>query len=232
MTTISACAIRSCLLLATLILLASPRLASADLGAANTAAGATKTTSEVFAVVVTNNRSANLDRPDLQYADDDGARYYQLFSGVAAAGQVRLLTRFDRPTATAHPLLTAVAQPPRRANLTAALESVRNAVAEARRAGKRTEFYFVFAGHGDIEAGVGYLDLEDGRIDAQFLEKEVVERVGADVLHIVLDSCNSFFVVNPRKPGGRRFATPKDLALGFARRHPHVGLFLSTNSEA
>jgi len=114
----------------------------------------------------------------------------------------------------------------------AALRATQAGIAEAHRAGKRTELYFVFAGHGDVEAGVGYLDLEDGRIDSTFLEQEVVDRVAADVQHIILDSCNSFFVVNPRKPGGRRWATPRDLALGFARHHPNVGLFLSTNSEA
>jgi hypothetical protein len=48
----------------------------------------------------------------------------------------------------------------------------------------------------------------------------------------VLDSCNSFFVIDPRKPGGRRWATPKDMALGFSARHPDVGLFLSTNSDS
>jgi hypothetical protein len=186
----------------------------------------------VFALVVTNNRSATLDRPDLQYADDDGARYYQLFRGVAPAEHLRLLTRFDRATALVHPELTAEAVPPRRAELAAALAGLHAAVARAHQAGKRTELYFVFAGHGDVEGGIGYLDLEDGRIDATFLEREVVDRVAADVEHIILDSCNSFFVVNPRKPGGRRWATPQDLALGFARRHPNVGLFLSTNSEA
>jgi hypothetical protein len=188
--------------------------------------------SAVFAVVVTNNRSTRLDRPDLQYADDDGARYYQMFRGVAPAEHVRLLTRFDRTTAGLHPELVAAAQPPRRAALLATLAEVRTAVLEAHRAGTRTEFYFVFAGHGDVEGGIGYLDLEDARIDPTFLEREVVDKVPADALHVVLDSCNSFFVVNPRKPGGRRWATPRDLALGFAARHPNVGLFLSTNSEA
>ena len=195
------------------------------------AARAATSAPAVFAIVVTNNRSTRLDRPDLQYADDDGARYYQLFRGVAPAAQLRLLTRFDRATASVHPELAAVTQPPRRAELVAALADVRAAVIEARRAGQRTEFYFVFAGHGDVQGGVGYLDLEDARIDPTFLEHEVVDRVPADVLHVVLDSCNSFFVVNPRKPGGRRWATPRDLALGFAARHPNVGLFLSTNSE-
>jgi len=195
------------------------------------AARAATSSPAVFAIIVTNNRSTRLDRPDLQYADDDGARYYQLFRGVAPAAQVRLLTRFDRATASVHPELAPLTQPPRRAELVAALADVRAAVTEARRAGQHTEFYFVFAGHGDVQGGIGYLDLEDARIDPTFLEHEVVDRVPADVLHVVLDSCNSFFVVNPRKPGGRRWATPRDLPLGFAARHPNVWLFLSTNSE-
>lgn len=189
-------------------------------------------TSEVFAVIVTNNRSTRLDRPDLQYADDDGARYYQLLTGVASPDNVHLLTRFDRATAATHPVERERVTPPRRSELLAALEATRSAVVRTHQAGKRAEFYFIFAGHGDVEAGTGYLDLEDSRLDSTFLEAEVVNRVGADVQHIILDSCNSFFVVNPRKPGGRRFATPRDLALGFASRHPNVGVFLSTNSEA
>ncbi len=214
--------------LALLLAPASARATSYGQGSPETQPSA----AAVFAIIVTNNRSTRLDRPDLQYADDDGARYYQLFRGVAPADHVRLLTRFDRATASLHPELMPTTQAPRRAELIAALAEARAAVLEARRAGKRTELYFVFAGHGDVEGGVGYLDLEDARIDPAFLESEVVDRVPADTLHVVLDSCNSFFVVNPRKPGGRRWATPRDLALGFAARHPNVGLFLSTNSEA
>ncbi len=193
---------------------------------------AAATTAQVFALVVTNNRSTRLDRPDLQYADDDGARYYRLFRAVAAPEAVMLLTRFDRSSAAAHPDLASLAAPPRKAELAAALGQLRRRVAEARARGQRTQFYFVYAGHGDVELGKGYLDLEDARIDSDFLERQVVDQVAADVQHLVLDSCNSFFVVNPRKPGGRRWATPRDLALGFARRHDNVGLFLSTNTEA
>lgn len=187
---------------------------------------------ELFALIVTNNRSATLERPDLQYADDDGVRYHALFSSVTRADNVRLLTRLDRATAAVHPDMLSLVQPPRRAELLAALSDMHERVARAHALGKRTRFYFVYAGHGDMEGGAGYLDLEDGRIDAAFLENEIVDRVPADEQHIVLDSCNSFFVVNPRKPGGKRWATPRDMALGFANRHPNVGLFLSTNSEA
>jgi hypothetical protein len=187
---------------------------------------------EVFALIVTNNRSTGLSRPDLQYADDDGVRYYNLFRGVAGEKNVQLLTRLDRATLAAYPEMISQVVAPRRTELLAALAALQTQVAERRAAGKATRFYFVYAGHGDVENGTGYLDLEDGRIDSAFLETEVVGKVAADEQHILLDSCNSFFVVNPRKPGGRRWATPKDMALGFASRHPNVGLFLSTNSEA
>lgn len=49
--------------------------------------------------------------------------------------------------------------------------------------------------------------------------------------NLVIDSCNSFFVINPRKPGGRRWASPKDVRAGFSKRYPHVGAFLSTSAE-
>ena len=188
--------------------------------------------SDVFAIVITNNRSHNLERPDLQYADDDGARYHALFRGVAPPDHVFLMTTFDRASAAAYPALAKSARPPTRASLRAVVADVASATAASRRAGRKTEVYFVFAGHGDVDNGAGFLELEDARIDGHFLETEVVERVGADVQHLILDSCNSFFVVKPRRPGGRRWATPKDLAMGFAQRHPQVGLFLSTNAEA
>jgi hypothetical protein len=104
-------------------------------------------------------------------------------------------------------------------------------IREARARGERTTFYFVFAGHGDTANGRGYLEFEGSRIDGDFIEREIIDRIGSDTKHILLDSCNSFFVINPRKPGGRRWATPKDLALSFVERHPEVGLFLSTNSD-
>jgi hypothetical protein len=188
--------------------------------------------SKTFALVVTNNRSTTLSLPDLQYADDDGARYYRLFRSVADGDNLFLLTTFDRATTAVYPDLAGTARPPTRAALEDAVVRLAAAVETARQRGDDTVFYFVYAGHGDIENGRGFVDLEDGRIDGQFIESAIIERVPARTKHIVLDSCNSFFVMNPRKPGGRRWATPKDMALGFAKRHPEVGLFLSTNSDA
>ena len=39
-------------------------------------------------------------------------------------------------------------------------------VAAAIRAGDTAEFYFVFAGHGDVDRGRGFLQLTDGAFDA------------------------------------------------------------------
>jgi len=186
----------------------------------------------VFALVVTNNRSSSLGRPDLQYADDDGAHYYRLFHSVAGGGDVRLLTTFDRQSLSTYPDLVPVSRPPTRAALVTAVEELRAGILAAHKAGFATAFYFVFAGHGDVVGGKGFIDLGDGPVDGAFLEAQVISRISADTQHIILDSCNSFFVFNPRKPGGRRWATPRDMALGFSGRYPNVGLLLSTNSDA
>jgi hypothetical protein len=184
-----------------------------------------------FAIVIANNRSLSLALPDLQYADDDGARYYRLFRAASAQGATELLTTFDRTSALLYPSLKDVAKAPTRVELLRAVGRVRSAVLEARKKGERSQLYFVFAGHGEVAGGRGYVHLDDARIDGTFIEREIIEKIPADTKHVLLDSCNSFFVINPRKPGGRRWATPKDMALGFSARHPEVGLFLSTNSD-
>lgn len=201
-------------------------------GLTSSGTAAAEQATRLFALVVANNRSLSLSLPDLQYADDDGARYQRLFSARSDAARVELLTTFDRASEKLYSPLASAARPATRSSLLRAVAGLRTAVLEARARGEKTEFYFVFAGHGEVAGGRGYLHLEDTRIDGAFLEREVIEKIPADSQHLLLDSCNSFFVVNPRKPGGRRWATPKDMALGFAARHPEVGLFLSSNSDA
>ncbi|MFT3926281.1 MAG: hypothetical protein QM778_27295 [Myxococcales bacterium] len=187
---------------------------------------------DTFALIITNNRSISGSQPDLQYADDDGARYFRLFSSVGNHAQARLLTRFDRASLAAYPGLVSVARAPTTAEVMRARDELAKAIEQARAAGQLTRLYVIYAGHGDVLDGRGVLELEDAQIDGAFVERELLDRLAADEKHVILDSCNSFFVMNPRKPGGRRWATPEDMALGFSTRHPEVGLFLSTNSES
>lgn len=188
-------------------------------------------THRTIALIVTSNRGASLDRPELQYADDDGAKYYTTFRTVAAPADVHLLTRFDRDTARLFPELANTARPPTRASLAAAASAIARDVAAERARGAEVDFYFVFAGHGDVDDGRGFLELADGRFDSADLEA-MVQQIAPTRAHVMLDSCNSFFVLNARKPGGRRFATPADIARSLGQRMPNVGVFLSTSAEA
>jgi len=65
----------ACLMLAVMLLTSSTR---AD------------PTARIFALVVANNRSVSMALPDLQYADDDAARYYRLFRARGGDGSVEL----------------------------------------------------------------------------------------------------------------------------------------------
>lgn len=184
-----------------------------------------------FALIVSNNRSLDLGRPDLRYADDDGVKYYELFASLASEEHVVLLTEPDADTRRLFPDATAAAARPTRDNVLAAATRLAAEIRATREAGRDAEFYFVFAGHGDVDRGQGFLELADGPFRASDVEA-LLAQIPYDRAHIILDSCNSFFVINPRKPGGRRFATPRDAAASAAKRLPNVGVFLSTSAEA
>jgi hypothetical protein len=199
--------------------------------AAAAAAPAASADGVSLVLIVANNRSAQLSRPPLQYAAADGAKYHEVFASLAGEENTVLLTDLDRDSARLFPQLVASVRSPTRANVDQAASELAQKAAEARKAGQQVRFYFVFAGHGDVDQGRGFLELVDGPLTSDDLDA-LLRRIDASEAHVVLDSCNSFFVMNPRKPGGRRFATPRDAAENLARRLPNVGVFLSTSAEA
>lgn len=69
-----------------------------------------------FAVVIGNNLSLGRRRPELHYADDDAARYFEILDTLAP-GRVALLSRFDRDTERLFPKVAPKATPPTRATL-------------------------------------------------------------------------------------------------------------------
>jgi hypothetical protein len=185
----------------------------------------------IIALVVTNNRSAELGRPELRYADDDGAKYYELFRMVADSAAVELLTDFDADSARLFPEARAVAHEPTKAAVTEATARLTAQAAAARRAGRPVEFYFVFAGHGDVDRGRGFLELRDGRLTSDDIEA-MLKAIPSSRANVILDSCNSFFVLNPRRPGGRQLAVTEEAARSLSDRLPNVGVLLSTSAEA
>ena len=184
-----------------------------------------------FALVVTNNRSLTSSRPDLQYADDDGAKYADLFSDELGAGQVTLLAEFDVASRRLYPEWSSRALAPTRANLDGAVARLAGDIARAQADGASVQLYLVFAGHGDVDRGQGYLDLADQRLTARDLDESVLARLKADRVHLILDSCNSYFMLNPRKPGGKRWETNHDVA-GVLDKYPNLGAIISTSAEA
>lgn len=182
-----------------------------------------------FAVVIGNNHSLSTQRPDLHYADDDAARYYAILQTLAP-GQVSLLANFDRDSARLFSESAKEARLPTRAELSQVGRSLTEHVTNAARTGAETELYFVFAGHGDVDQGTGFIELQDGRFTAQDLEAWL-KAIPFTRAHVILDSCNSFFMLGVRQPGGRRFATGDDAVRSLAGRLPNVGVFLSTSAE-
>jgi hypothetical protein len=200
------------------------------LATAAMAAAAPVARADNFVLIVANNRSLRPHLPDLQYADDDGIRYYELWEGLLPEARLTLLAEPDASTARANPGFVRLGRAPTLANLKVEGAALTEAVRQARQAGRPTTFYFVFAGHGDVERGRGFLELADGRLGEADLNA-LVTQVGAEQTHLILDSCNSYFMVRPRKPGGRPLALDLTSAgAGFAGGD-QVGAFLSTSSE-
>lgn len=185
-----------------------------------------------YALIVTNNRSLSTTRPDLHYADDDGTQYADLFAEQLGKERVILLTQLDRETSALAPHWVGGASPPTRENLRAAIATLRQAISDERRRGVRVEVLLVFAGHGDVERGQGYLELLDHKLTSRELDEQVLSELPADRIHLILDSCNSYFMLNPRKPGGKRWAVSHDASTGLLERHPNVGALISTSAEA
>jgi hypothetical protein len=182
-----------------------------------------------FAVVIGNNRSLGGRRPDLHYADDDAAKYFAILQTVSPDG-VSLLADFDDDTARLFPEARARAVAPTRAELLRVGRELTARVQAAANAGTETDVYFVFAGHGDVDEGMGFVDLADARFTSVDLE-QWLRAIPFSRAHVILDSCNSFFMLGARRPGGRYFATPEDALRSLAARLPNVGVFLSTSAE-
>ncbi|HET6280247.1 MAG TPA: caspase family protein [Polyangia bacterium] len=180
-----------------------------------------------FAVVVGVNRSVDSSAALLRYADDDAARFRDLFHAVGT--RTHVLTRMDDNTRRLYPA-AAQETPPRLEALKAAVAEVAAEVAQARKRGERTVFYFVYAGHGMAQGQGGYITLEDARLSGPDLIGQIIDPIAADQSHLIVDACNSYFLVLDRGPGGTRRALRGFTALGAIAQRRDVGLLLSTSS--
>ncbi|MCA9667224.1 MAG: hypothetical protein KC503_16610 [Myxococcales bacterium] len=208
-------------------------------------AAAAETTVDHVLIVANNNSLDNGVKP-LRFADDDGARYYELFSRVSP--NVSLLAVLDSDTARTHKRAASAARVPWARELRAAISRIRAAVERDNNAGRRTRFVFVYVGHGNVDkAGQGYINLQDVKLRRRDLFQQIIERVPANTVHLIIDACKSYFLVS-RGPTSAPTSAPtgwRDDRSGrsygaavrafLARRtlesHPHVGVIVSTSGN-
>jgi caspase domain-containing protein len=182
----------------------------------------------LFALVIGVNSSPAPDVAPLQYADDDAARYLDLFRALGAHAVV--LSRLDANTRRLHPQAAAEAIAPRRAELGRAVTALAREIAEARARGVAATLYVVYAGHGNVDDGEWALTLEDGRLTGAELLSEVVERAGAEATHVIVDACHAYMLATQRGPGGTRRPASGFVELEAASRAGRrVGYLLSSS---
>src|SRR5262249_35850834 len=141
------------------------------------------------------------------------------------------LTRPDENTARLHGQAAAEAVAPRRAELERAVREAAGDVAKAKARGEEAVFYLLFAGHGSVRNGQGYITLEDARLSGEELANEVADKIGADRFPAVIDSCDAYLLASPRGPGGARQPARAFQEVRTLADDPRVGLLLSSSSS-
>ncbi|WP_224368267.1 caspase family protein [Hyalangium versicolor] len=181
-----------------------------------------------FAFIVGVNHSVDPNEPPLRYADDDAARYLDLFRLLGA--RTYLLARLDENTERLHPQAAAEASVPRQAEWNRLVEQLAHDVAQAKERHLGTVLYFVYAGHGSVRNGQGYVTLEDRKLTGKDLADELITRVDAEQVHLIVDACSSYFLAYGRGPGGQRRPLSGFSEVTRLAEDGRVGLLLSTSS--
>lgn len=180
-----------------------------------------------FALVIGNNRAESSTDERLRYADDDAVETHLLLA--QANVESLLFVTPDAATLGLHPGL-AIAGPARWEAIERGFLLLSRHIAQAAAAGARTELILFYSGHGDVEAGEGYVVLERQRLTRSLLF-ELLARSPASTNHVLVDACKSYFLVFDRGPGGRRKAFGGSFADNVPAHLENTGFVLSTSSD-
>lgn len=189
-----------------------------------------------YVLIIANNHSLDKGVRPLRFADDDAARYYQLFELTAA--KTALFTVFDDDTARLYPKLSRRASPPRAKAIFDTLKRWNAEMVAHKEAGRSTELFFIYAGHGDRdEAGEGYVNLQDRKLRRRDLYQQVLAPSKAGYIHLIIDACKSYFLVNRRGGGDEAQDDSHEAEIrAFLRReelsaYPNAGVILATSGD-
>jgi hypothetical protein len=179
-------------------------------------------------IIVGVNKSVDEGVADLRFADDDAARYFDLFTTLGT--EAVLLARLDDNTRRLHARAASLARPPRLAELERAVSFAMGHAAVAKQRRAPVNLYFVYAGHGNVKDGAGYVSLEDSRLTGRELETRVLDKIRPDRAHFIVDACSSYFLAHARGAGGKRRKLQGFSSLGALGTRAEVGVLLSTSS--
>lgn len=190
-----------------------------------------------YALIIANNNSLDSGVKPLRYADDDGVRYDELFRLVGF--RTALFTVLDDESARLHPQLAERAHPPRAADIFATLARWNREMAQQRRHGASPELVVVYAGHGDRDSsGEGYVNLLDRKLRRRDLYQRILRPSKAAYVHLIIDACKSYYLVNQR--GGWSDDSASDdhdaeirafLARERLSAYPNAGVILATSGD-
>jgi hypothetical protein len=192
-----------------------------------------------YVMIIAHNRSLDPGVAPLRFADDDGARYFELFKLIT--DRVALFSVLDDETAALFPAAARAAQPPEADAIYGTLRRWNKEMADETHAGRSTELVFIYAGHGDVDAsGEGYVNLLRSKLRRRDLYEKVLAPSKASYVHLIIDACKSYFLVKRR--GGepwkddsapeshddevRAFLSREDLS-----SYPRVGVILATSGD-
>jgi hypothetical protein len=198
-----------------------------------------------YAIVIGNNAPPDPASPQLKYADDDAARFAQLFQRFTK--RTVILTVPDKETRVRYPELAGQMRPPTLEELRAAValvtESARKELANDNPEHRRQlVLYVTFSGHGSQIDNEPYLALERGRLTQKTIEREILDVVAQfpnSLVHLFLDACNAEAVVGVRGADDVAAETlpisPADIAQRLAlnslpARYSNLGILLATTA--
>ncbi|HKO50539.1 MAG TPA: caspase family protein, partial [Polyangiaceae bacterium] len=197
----------------------------------------------VHALVIGNNQpfapsssGAPESLPPLRYSDDDAAAFYDFITPLSSS--VELLTVMDAETQALYPRLVPLAQVPTLAAVGNAVSRLALSIRKQRTAGQRSVVFVFFSGHGAVDyEGQPGLALFDGGLNHDFLYRQILEKLPADELHLLIDACHAEAIVRPRDARAELVSVTAEQANAFLiqstlARFPHVGAILAaTNSS-
>src|SRR5260370_276217 len=163
----------------------------------------------------------------LHYADDDAADFYSFTRELSA--EASLLTVLDRDSQQRFPELTAVAQPPTLAELRRTVERYRQRLERDRSSGVESVLLFFYSGHGSRSfEGQPALTLLDGALTQEVLYDEILARLPARFVPILVDACHAEAVVRPRDAQAEVVELTDEQIHGYVaratlERFPHAG---------